>query len=152
MSPKLQLVTQLSKRVDPADYNTIAQTLVKIFEANGKAMELLEWAIRQEIASSRTYPHPQPGRHLLINPGRRDTVDQHTVLREDSLWNQIIAQDFTLIGGNYLRQLLRTEVMKIVRSPSTSDKKVAESASLLLKEICASLSYCPRHALHPPSI
>ncbi|ELR22471.1 GTPase-activator protein for Ras family GTPase [Acanthamoeba castellanii str. Neff] len=109
MSPKLQLVTQLSKRVDPADYNTIAQTLVKIFEANGKAMDLLEWAIRQEISSS---------------------LDQHTVLREDSLWNQIIAQDFTLIGGNYLRQLLRTE-------------KVAESASLLLKEICSSLSYCP---------
>jgi hypothetical protein len=34
--------------------------------------------------------------------------------------------------------------MKIIRSPSTSDKKVAESASLLLKEICSSLSYCPK--------
>jgi hypothetical protein len=78
-------------------------------------------------------------------------VDQHTVLREDSLWNQIIAQDFTLIGGNYLRQLLRTEVTKIIRSPSTSDKKVAESASLLLKEICSSLSYCPRY-LPPPAL
>jgi hypothetical protein len=54
MSPKLQLVTQLGKRVDPADYSTIAQTLVKIFEANGKAMDLLEWAIRQEISSSGT--------------------------------------------------------------------------------------------------
>lgn len=71
------------------------------------------------------------------------TVDQQTVLREDSLCNQIIAQYFALIGSNYLRQLLRTEVLKIIRSPSTSDKKVADSASALLKEICASISYCP---------
>lgn len=61
MSPKLQLVTQLSKRVDPADFNHIAQTLVKIFEANGKAMELLEWAIRQETNSSgETMPRNNP--------------------------------------------------------------------------------------------
>jgi len=46
LNPKLQLVTQLSKRVEPADYSFIARTLVKIFEANLSATDLLEWAIR----------------------------------------------------------------------------------------------------------
>jgi hypothetical protein len=125
----------------------------------------LEWAIKQEISSSRAPPENGPAVrphlltkfssfviHILHITCNNYSVDHHTVMREDSLCNQIIAQDFMLIGNNYLRQMLRVEVMKIIRSPSASDRRVADSASCLLKEICSSLSYCPKYCSHPPPV
>jgi len=144
-------VTQLAHTADHEDRPLIAQTLVKIFEAHNKIMELLEWAIREELSSSGDLLFLKSETEKLPFEKLPFPVDHSTVLREDSLYIQVIAQDFILVGGSYLRRLLRNEVMKIIRSPCASDRRVTESASLLLREICSSITYCPRSEIHSES-
>lgn len=73
------------------------------------------------------------------------SADPHTVLREDSISNQIITNYFGLVGGEYLRAVLCNEVQRIARSPALTEKKLREGASLILNELCNSIAYCPRY-------
>eukprot|EP01088_Endostelium_zonatum_P018294 TRINITY_DN5814_c0_g1_i1.p1 TRINITY_DN5814_c0_g1~~TRINITY_DN5814_c0_g1_i1.p1 ORF type:complete len:371 (-),score=47.53 TRINITY_DN5814_c0_g1_i1:8-1120(-) len=122
----LRLVTELNDRVDASEYTEIARSLVKIFQANVRSSLLIDWAISYEVNSYATKASP--------------------MLREDSLQTQIIAQYFTLVGEPYLRTILQYEVIKMVKSPNTSQsrKRTRKSASSILKVLCSSASQCPR--------
>ncbi|KAL6073531.1 GTPase-activator protein for Ras family GTPase [Balamuthia mandrillaris] len=119
---RMQLVTQLCRRTDAEEVSVLAKLLVTVFEHNGYIMQLMEWAIGYEVSAS---------------------VDPDTLLREDSLPNQLLAQYFVLVGADYLRSTLRGEIAKVLRSPPNSDRKVRDAASSFLKEICNSVAICP---------
>eukprot|EP01112_Ceratiomyxa_fruticulosa_P013951 TRINITY_DN3958_c0_g1_i1.p1 TRINITY_DN3958_c0_g1~~TRINITY_DN3958_c0_g1_i1.p1 ORF type:complete len:612 (+),score=150.03 TRINITY_DN3958_c0_g1_i1:172-2007(+) len=134
----LVLVDAICSIIQATEFDDVSKALVGIFESNGDAQRLLQWAIKSEVMC---------------------TESEATLFRGVSVASKLVSSYFKLKGVNYLKKVLHILLREVVQNgshlevdPTKIDKNDTLKANqerlmfhtkVIFDTLCKSTNECP---------